>query len=165
VRVLYTPSGGARTRNSSAPQGTAEEAGATAKGAEAAAAAAGVPPPNASPRDAKRKRPLDGEEKAARKYDEAAAPLGRPLNFPGEGQLEAVKGSRQGFSRFKGVSWNNEHKKWVAYIIIDGKQTHLGAFDAEVEAAHTLDDAVASLPAATASGGPAPSTRKPRPRI
>jgi hypothetical protein len=32
------------------------------------------------------------EDEAAGKYDEAAALIGRPLNFPGEGQLEAMKG-------------------------------------------------------------------------
>ena len=31
------------------------------------------------------------EETAARKYDEHAAPLGRPLNFPSDGQAQAVK--------------------------------------------------------------------------
>jgi hypothetical protein len=45
------------------------------------------------------------EDEAARKYDRAASPLGRTLNFPGEGQVEAVKGSCGWTSRYKGVSW------------------------------------------------------------
>ena len=82
------------------------------------------------------------DEEAARKYDEAAAPLGKPLNFPGEGQDKAVK---RGSSKYKGVSWYIQKNKWMAQIWIDGKHTHLGYFHDEEEAARNYDDAAAPL--------------------
>jgi hypothetical protein len=88
---------------------------------------------------------FDDEEEAAHKYDEAGAPLGRPLNFPGKGQIEAVKGSRLGPSRYMGVSWNRPRNKWIACISIDGKTTYLGAFQDEVDAARKYDEAAAPL--------------------
>ena len=39
------------------------------------------------------------QEEAARKYDEAAAPLGRAVNFPTEGQARAMKGCKEGGTR------------------------------------------------------------------
>ena len=45
---------------------------------------------------------FDNEEAAARKYDEHASSLGRPLNFPSEGQAQATKGKS---SMFRGVHW------------------------------------------------------------
>jgi hypothetical protein len=83
------------------------------------------------------------EDDAVRKYDEAAAPLGRPLNFPGEGQVEAVKGSHGGSSRYSGVNWDNQSNKWKARIKIDGKSTHLGLFEDEDEAARKCDETAA----------------------
>jgi hypothetical protein len=88
---------------------------------------------------------FDDEEEAAHKYDEAGAPLGRPLNFPGKGQIEAVKGSRLGPSRYMGVSWNRPRNKWIARIIIDGKKTFLGTFKDEDDAARKYDEAAAPL--------------------
>jgi hypothetical protein len=88
---------------------------------------------------------FDDEKEAAHKYDEAGAPLGRPLNFPGKGQIETVKGSRLGSSRYLGVSWNRPRNKWIACISIDGKTTYLGAFQDEVDAARKYDEAAAPL--------------------
>ena len=97
---------------------------------------------------------FDDEETAARKYDEAAAILGRPLNFPkppGEeavapgGDLSSVKGGRKTSSRFKGVGWNKGNQKWVAQIFKEGKSSHLGYYDDEVEAARMYDKAAAAL--------------------
>jgi hypothetical protein len=44
-------------------------------------------------------------------------------------------------SAFKGVSWNNAHKKWVARIMISYKRIHLGEFDEEEKAAQAYDQA------------------------
>jgi len=82
------------------------------------------------------------EEDAARKFDESAASLNKPLNFPGAGQKKAIK---QRSSKYKGVSWNQRAQKWMAHITIDGKKTYLGYFDSEKAAAHKFDEAAASL--------------------
>ena len=88
---------------------------------------------------------FDGQEEAARKYDEAAAPLGKPLNFPGEGQVEAVSVRCGSSSRYTGVCWDSRMNKWKAGIKIDIKQTHLGYFTDEDEAARKYDEAAAPL--------------------
>ena len=38
-------------------------------------------------------------------------------------------------SQYKGVSWKKKNRKWAAAITIHGKQTHLGYFNNEEEAA------------------------------
>ena len=43
-------------------------------------------------------------------------------------------------SRFKGVCWHRGCAKWQAQIWVEGRQTHLGYFDSETEAAHAYDD-------------------------
>jgi hypothetical protein len=85
------------------------------------------------------------EDDAARKYDEFAAPQGRPLNFPAPGTHCVVKGGRGGTSGFKGVSWHKKKKKWVAQIMISGKVTYLGYFDVEEDAARKFDEVAAPL--------------------
>ena len=47
----------------------------------------------------------------------------------------------RGSSRFKGVSWHKEGRKWQTGIKLHGTQRHLGLFTDEVEAAHAYDDA------------------------
>ena len=83
------------------------------------------------------------ENEAARTYDEQAALLNRSVNFPQhEGQEQAVK-RRIGVmrrSKFVGVSWNNQMKKWKAAIQIDGKSKTLGYYQDENDAAHIYDD-------------------------
>lgn len=42
-------------------------------------------------------------------------------------------------SRFRGVSWDKQHKKWRAKLTVGGKQIHLGLFPSELEAALAYD--------------------------
>lgn len=44
-------------------------------------------------------------------------------------------------SDYKGVSWSKERRKWVAQICINGKQTSLGRFHNEIDAAKAYDAA------------------------
>mmetsp|Transcript_81196 Transcript_81196/g.158619 ORF Transcript_81196/g.158619 Transcript_81196/m.158619 type:complete len:288 (-) Transcript_81196:213-1076(-) len=90
------------------------------------------------------------EEVAARSYDSAAQELGRHLNFPTEGNAQAIKGgkeksnvqaSKDGSSRYKGVSWHKKTQKWEAGIKINYKKKGLGHFDDEIEAALEYDQA------------------------
>ena len=51
-------------------------------------------------------------------------------------------GSRHGgISRFKGVCPSQRGKPWRSYIVNAGKQTSLGAFDSEEDAARAYDNA------------------------
>lgn len=47
--------------------------------------------------------------------------------------------NRSTTSRFKGVNWHKHTRKWVAKIRHLGRQTHLGYFESEVEAAYCYD--------------------------
>lgn len=42
-------------------------------------------------------------------------------------------------SRYKGVSWSVQARKWRAYITLNRKQTHLGLFADEIDAARAYD--------------------------
>ena len=42
-------------------------------------------------------------------------------------------------SRFKGVSWNKQLKKWDVRIQINGKRKYLGLYDYEIKAAEVYD--------------------------
>lgn len=44
-------------------------------------------------------------------------------------------------SKFRGVCWHRQYRKWQAQIKIDGKQTWLGRFTVEADAAHAYDTA------------------------
>ena len=48
-------------------------------------------------------------------------------------------------SHFKGVSWNKRAHKWMAGIMKDGRQTHLGCFDDKEKAVRAHDAAGAHL--------------------
>jgi hypothetical protein len=83
------------------------------------------------------------EEEAARKYDEAAAPLGRSLNFPsilGASSMTPNKPVKS--SQYTGVNRAKAAvtKPWVAKITIDGKLNYLGTFETEEEAAMKYDE-------------------------
>ena len=49
--------------------------------------------------------------------------------------------SKSGTSPYLGVSWRTDRKKWRAVIKRDGRQTFLGSFDSEIEAAKAYDEA------------------------
>ena len=46
-----------------------------------------------------------------------------------------VSPKKTGSSKYKGVSWHPQRKKWVAWIKYKEKQTYLGIFKSEVDAA------------------------------
>jgi hypothetical protein len=71
------------------------------------------------------------EEDAAQAYDERAATLGLPVNFPTEGQDQALK---QGMSKFEGVHWNFDKNMWEAVGVKHGVRVPLGSFESEEEA-------------------------------
>eukprot|EP01046_Picozoa_sp_COSAG06_P003816 COSAG06_NODE_152_length_21942_cov_4.593234_17_plen_487_part_00 len=126
---------------------------------------------------------FDDEREAARAVDTAARRLrgedahcGRAgnnwlrLNFPTEGEVkraqqrgallteedkaEAVAASeQQGPSKFVGVSWKKNTRKWAANINHDGRQQRLGTFDDEHEAARAVDTGARQLRGKDAHGG------------
>ena len=85
------------------------------------------------------------EEAAARKYDESASPLGRPLNFPADGEESVDKRCTHKSSLFVGVHWSIGQKKWIARIRVDGKKVDLGSFSDEKAAARKYDEAAARI--------------------
>ena len=46
-----------------------------------------------------------------------------------------------GLSKYKGVSWHKQNKKWRADICCNGKPIYLGGFDNEINAAISYDKA------------------------
>jgi hypothetical protein len=46
-------------------------------------------------------------------------------------------------SRFKGVHFYKSRNKWIAYVVVDGRQAHLGYFATEKAAALAYNDAAA----------------------
>jgi len=79
------------------------------------------------------------EEDAARAYDNAVRPLGKPLNFPEPGDAQAIKFG--GTSHICGVHWAPQHSKWCASILVRGKNIFLGHYQSEAEAAQRLVEA------------------------
>ena len=46
---------------------------------------------------------------------------------------------KSGTSRFKGVDWHKESKKWRARICVNRKRIHIGRYKSEFEAAQAYD--------------------------
>lgn len=89
---------------------------------------------------------FDDEERAARKFDELAALLNRPVNFPGKGQNKAVKRGQHGIiSKYHGVSWHVKSAQWRVDIgnswsPLTLRQKSLGTFQSEEAAARKYDE-------------------------
>lgn len=85
------------------------------------------------------------EEAAAMAYDARAADFQRPVNFPMDGQKQAKKrGLCNIVSKYSGVTWHQQAKKWQARVSINGKLQHLGLFENERDAAVECDNHAAS---------------------
>jgi hypothetical protein len=66
-----------------------------------------------------------------------------------EPQTRSHTNGRGKSSRFAGVSWHRSRRVWVAFVILDGKQQHVGSFPptraGEIEAATLRDLAMLRL--------------------
>jgi hypothetical protein len=51
----------------------------------------------------------------------------------------------RGSSRYKGVHWHREHRKWEAQITYRGRLIHIGYYDYETDAAIAYDDMAVEL--------------------
>ena len=79
---------------------------------------------------------FEDEDTAARKFDEHAARLGRPLNFHSAGQVQVTHTS----STFLGVTWSIRAQKWLAEVLINDHQSHFCICENEESAAQKYDE-------------------------
>ena len=61
------------------------------------------------------------------------------LRFCTSSQNNMNMKKNKGVSRYKGVCWAKQTKRWAAGIMLNRKKTHLGYFENEVEAAKAYD--------------------------
>jgi hypothetical protein len=58
-----------------------------------------------------------------------------------ENTWNSLRGVGQGKSKYKGVGYSNERKKWKATLCHKGKKIHLGYFENEIDTAKAYDEA------------------------
>lgn len=63
------------------------------------------------------------------------------LVTPTQNMWNRKKTNKKTSSKYKGVSYNKDHKKWNSVIVTNGKYRNLGYFTSEFEAAKTYDRA------------------------
>jgi hypothetical protein len=59
-------------------------------------------------------------------------------------QMQNTRKRKGGTSKYRGVSWHSQNKKWRVQITVNKKNTSVGCFDDEVEAARAYDAAARS---------------------
>lgn len=76
---------------------------------------------------------IDGDRLNDRRANLRAIPLAA--------QSQNRRSHKGSSSRYRGVSWSKQRQKWVAYVGVNYKLTHLGVFDSEEEAARVASEA------------------------
>ena len=59
--------------------------------------------------------------------------------------IQNQKVTKDGTSKYKGVSWHKQNKKWLAQIMLNDKQYYLGYFKSEIEAVKAYDKKAAEF--------------------
>lgn len=63
----------------------------------------------------------------------------REYKYHGDNMANRLKFKGKYSSKYKGVSWHKQRKKWIASISIDNTRKHIGCFDNEDMAAYAYD--------------------------
>lgn len=80
----------------------------------------------------------DNEQEASEYYQKALVDLANGIEF-------IFNKRNTTSSKYKGVSWNNKNKKWIASISINGYRKHIGSFNTEDIAFEKRKEALLNL--------------------